>query len=170
MFEKPGSKLILTSLICEVLILIIHLFLYLCQDMVLEMMNTPSFAASSGVVWNIPDTVQCVLGVVISGAVLFAVISAKNMKSAMTASVAGIVCRVLLGLIFIFVDQFYRVISARYGSVETLGALSSIQAVEAMLIWLPSTVSSISFAVAAGRLSWHKEMDPADAPYPVYRD
>ena len=170
MFEKPGSKLILTSLICEVLILIIHLLVYLCQDVVLEMMNTPSFAASSGVVWNIPDTVQYVLGVVISGAVLFAVISAKNMKSAMTASVAGIVCRVLLGLIFIFVDQFYRVISARYGSVETLGALSSIQAVEAMLIWLPSTVSFLSFAVAAGRLSWHKEMDPADAPYPVYRD
>ena len=79
MFEKPGSKLILTSLICQVLILIIHLFLYLCQDMVLEMMNTPSFAASSGVVWNIPDTVRYVLGVVISGAVLFAVISAKNM-------------------------------------------------------------------------------------------
>lgn len=169
MFEKPGSKLILTSLICQVLILIIHLFLYLCQDMVFEMMNTPSFAASSGMVWNIPDTVRYVLGVVISGAVLFAVISAKNMKSAMTASVAGIVCRVLLGLIFILVAQFYKVISARYGA-ETLGALASIQAVESMLIWLPSTVSSISFAVAAGRLSWHKEMDPADAPYPVYRD
>lgn len=169
MFEKPGSKLILTSLICQVLILIIHLLLYLCQDVVFEMMNTPSFAASSGMVWNIPDTVRYVLGVVISGAVLFAVISAKNMKSAMTASVAGIVCRVLLGLIFILVAQLYKVISARYG-VETLGALASIQAVESMLIWLPSTVSSISFAVAAGRLSWHKEMDPADAPYPVYRD
>ena len=170
MFEKPGSKLILTSLICQVLILIIHLLLYLCQDTVFAMTNAPGAFSSIGMVWNIPDTVRYVLGVVISGAVLFAVISAKNMKSAMTASVAGIVCRVLLGLIFILVAQFNKVISARYGSVETLGALASIQTVESMLIWLPSTVSSISFAVAAGRLSWHKEMDPADAPYPVYRD
>ena len=169
MFNKPGSKLIFTALLCEVLKLIIHLSLYLGQDIVFEISNIPGSAISGGHVWNIPETVGIVLGVVLAGTILFAVISAKNMKSAFTASVAGLVCRILLSLIIMIAGKAYYMIASRSGA-DTISALATVSSYESMLTYIPAVISSICFAAAAGRLSWHKDLDPADAPYPVYRD
>ena len=119
--------------------------------------------------WNLPETAGHVLGIIVAGGTLYAAMSAKNMKSAMIASAAGFGSMLLLNLIFSIVGRLYVISTQRMHGVEFLAAISSISSIQSMLIWVPSVVSSASLAAAVGRLSWHKELDPPDDPYPAYR-